>query len=411
MPAQQPLQSWMAALGCGLLLALPGVLPATDFELSLDGRLLSSNGEPSFMEGGLGTVRFDRHDSGLQLGRARFALNQNLGERWSVHLDASMYDDLDRSPVGLTEAYLLFRPYPRDGLRFRLRAGGFYPAISLENRAAGWESPYTLSFSAINSWLAMELRTVGIEGQLDWLGTRTGRLFDLGVTGGVFGWNQGTGAVLAGAGFALTDRQTPLFGRVGQRGAKPLYAAAPFEQFDHREGLYGGVEARYLDRLVLRVVRYDNRADPTAVDNVSGAYAWQTQFDSVGLRLEAQHGWTLILQWLDGQTSTAPWGEWEAWPFRAEFALLSKRIGRSTLSARYDRFSVESLEGYDDGWQQGHAWTAAYIFEADTHWRFTLEWLRVSSSSYIRADLGGPPTLSETQLQLAVRYAFAASVR
>src|SRR5579862_4861755 len=174
MPAQQPLQSWMAALGCGLLLALPGVLPATDFELSLDGRLLSSNGEPSFMEGGLGTVRFDRHDSGLQLGRARFALNQNLGERWSVHLDASMYDDPERAPLGPTEACLLFRPYPRDGLRFRLRAGGFYPAISLENRAAGWESPYTLSFSAINSWLGEELRTIGAEGQIDWLGTKSG---------------------------------------------------------------------------------------------------------------------------------------------------------------------------------------------------------------------------------------------
>src|SRR5579863_8995368 len=329
MSARQHPQAWTAALSCALLLALPGLSRATDFELSLDGRLVSSNAEPSFMEGGLGTVRFDRHDSGLQLGRARFALNQSLGELWSLHLDASMYDQLDRSPVGLTEAYLLFRPYPSEGLRFRLRAGGFYSPISLENRAPGWESPYTLSFSAINSWLAIELPTVGIEGQLEWLGTRTGHTFDLGVTGGVFGWNQGTGGVLAGAGFALTDRQTPLFGRVGRPAAAPLYAAEPFQQFDHREGLYAGFEARYLDRLVLRVLRYDNRADPTAVDSISGAYAWQTQFDSAGLRLEAQHGWTLILQWLDGQTTNDAWGEWGAWPFHAEFALLSKRFGRS----------------------------------------------------------------------------------
>jgi hypothetical protein len=51
------------------------------------------------------------------------------------------------------------------------------------------------------------------------------------------------------------------------------------------------------------------------------------------------------------------------------------------------------------------------VFEADAHWRFTFEWLRVSSSSYTRADLGRPPQLSETQVQLAVRYALAASVR
>lgn len=410
MSARRQWLAWTAALSGAVLLVLPGLSWATDFELSLDGRLVSSNAEPSFMEGGLGTVRFDSHDSGVQLGRARFALNQGLGELWSLHLDASIYDDLDRSPLGLTEAYLLFRPYPRHGLRFRLRAGGFYPAISLENRASGWESPYTLSFSAINSWLATELRSVGVEGQLDWLGTRSGHLFDFAVTGGVFGWNQGTGGVLAGAGFALTDRQTALFGRVGQPAAPPLYAASPFQQFDHREGLYAGFEVRYLDRLVLRVLRYDNRADPSAEDSVSGAYAWQTQFDSAGLRIEAEHGWTLILQWLDGQTSNAAEGAWSAWPFHAQFALLSKRIGRSTLSARYDRFSVESLGGYDDGAQQGHAWTAAYVFEADAHWRFTLEWLRVTSSSYTRADLGGPPQLNETQLQLAVRYALAGSV-
>ena len=58
-----------------------------------------------------------------------------------------------------------------------------------------------------------------------------------------------------------------------------------------------------------------------------------------------------------------------------------------------------------DGAQSGHAWTAAYVFNADAHWRITLEWLQVISSSYNRDDLGGPPLLSETQVQLAVRYA------
>lgn len=45
------------------------------------------------------------------------------------------------------------------------------------------------------------------------------------------------------------------------------------------------------------------------------------------------------------------------------------------------------------------------MFNADAHWRITLEWLQVISSSYNRDDLGGPPLLSETQVQLAVRYA------
>jgi hypothetical protein len=62
------------------------------------------------------------------------------------------------------------------------------------------------------------------------------------------------------------------------------------------------------------------------------------------------------------------------------------------------------------GAQSGHAWTAAYIFNADAHWRFALEWIQVVSSNYNREELGGAPILTETQLQLAVRYALGSGV-
>jgi hypothetical protein len=388
-----------------LLLTLSGVSFATDWELSLDARLVSSDAYPSFMEGGLGTVRFGSDDSGLRLGRARFAVTQPIGEVWSAHLDASVFDDKDRSALGVTEAYLLFRPYPFQGYRFRLKAGGFYPPVSLENRASGWESPYTLSYSAINSWLAVEVRTIGLEGQLDWLGTREGHAFDVGVTGGVFGWNDRAGVMIASNGFVITDRQTGLFGRLGQPGVPPLNGAEPFMEIDHRAGAYLGLEARYLDRAVLRVLRYDNRADPTQLDSVSHVLAWDTRFTSAGLRIEADHGWTAIVQWLDGDTTIAPQSLTLNWPFRAEFALLAKRFGRSTVSARYDRFTVQTNAPEAYGSQDGHAWTAAYVFDADAHWRFTLECVRVSSTSANREDQGGPLTATETQWQLAIRYA------
>jgi hypothetical protein len=394
------------------LLLLSASARAADWEVSLDMRLVNSDADRPFMDGGLGSVRFGRNDSGLQLGRARLALTQQLGELWSAHLDVSAWDNKDRSPVGVTEAYLQFRPYPRAGYRFRLKAGAFYPPVSLENRAPGWESPYGLSYSAIDSWLAVEVRTIGMEAQLDWLGTRSGHLFDLGLTGGVFGWNEGAGVVLANDGFSLTDRQTPVFGRVGQPAVAPLFGAEPFLQLDNHAGVYAGAEARYLDRVVLRVLRYDNRADPTQIDNVSNAIAWDTSFTSAGVRVEGDSGWTGIAQWLDGKTSIAPPGVQLSWPFRAEYALLSRRLGRHTLSARYDRFQVDSsnLE-LGGGWQDGHAWTAAYTFNASAHWRFTLEWLRVVSSSYNRQDLGGPLLATETQLQLAIRYALGSASR
>ena len=386
---------------------------STDWDLDLDARLVNSNAEPSFMEGGLGTTRFSSNDDGLQLGRARLALTQSLGELWSAHVDVSMYDDKDRSPVGVTEAYLLFRPYPFDGYRFRLKVGGFYPPISLENRTAGWDSPYTLSFSAIDSWLATEVRPLGFEGTLDWLGTRTGHGFDLGLTGGIFGWSEGTGVVLTNNGFSLTDRQTPLFGRVGQPRADPLGGAEPFLQVDHHAGIYAGVELRYFDRVVLRALRYDNRAEPMADEVTTSNYSQNTRFNSAGMRIEGNHGWTGIVQWLDGETTTAEDGVprgLSSWPFRAEFALVSKRFGPHTLSARYDRFTVDSVNAWGYGTQDGHAWTAAYAFQASSHWRITLEWLQVVTSSSSREDLGLPPLLTERQMQLAVRYSLGSSI-
>ena len=126
-----------AAMITLLALALAVTGRAADWEMSLDGRLLTSDAGRPVVDGGFGTTRYGSNDSGVQLGRARFAVTASLGELWSAHLDASAWDDKDRSPVGMTEAYLQFRPYPRAGYRFRLKAGAFYPPVSLENRAAG----------------------------------------------------------------------------------------------------------------------------------------------------------------------------------------------------------------------------------------------------------------------------------
>jgi hypothetical protein len=385
------------------LVALSGATAsqATQWELDVDARLLSSDGGKPFIDGGLGATRFGSDQSGLRLGRARFAVSQNLGEIWTLRLDASSWADHDRIPVGLTEGYLQFRPYPVSGYRLRVKAGAFHAPISLENRSSGWESPYTLSYSAINSWLGEELRTLGVETQLDWLGTRAGHGFDFGLTGGVFGWNDPAGVAVAAGGFTLTDRQTLLGGRMGRPGVAPLFAAEPFREIDGRAGAYAGVEARYLDRVVLRFLRYDNNADPAARDAVAHVMAWRTRFDSAGLRVEGQNGWTAILQWLDGETDIEPHSVTLKWPFRAHFALLSKRLGSHLLSVRYDGFAVES-----EGLQKGHAWTAAYVYQSGPRWRYTLEWLHVLSNSYNRAEyLGSAPLATQTQLQLAIRCA------
>jgi hypothetical protein len=383
---------------------------ATSWDLSLDLRAVDSNGRNTFLDGGLGKLRYDGDDSGLHLGRLRAAVTQPIGEVFSAHADVSSWGDNDKNLLDLTEAYVEYRPYPRAGFRSRVRLGAFYPPMSLENRAQGWETPYTITPSAISTWIGEEIRTIGLEGQVDWLGTRTGHAFDLQLTGALFGWNDPAGVMLALHGFAFDDRQTTLFGRVGQRGATATPDRELFHEIDHRPGFYTGAQARYLDRAVLNVIHYDNRADPSAYKVSIDDFAWETTFDAAALRVETAGEWTAIVQWLSGETYIAPGPFLLGWEFASRSALLSKGLGKHMLALRYDDFEVESGEPNEAGNEDGDAWTVAYSFDTGKNWRFMLEWLRVRSDVKARpAVLSESPLATETKVELSVRYAIGGS--
>ena len=67
-----------------------------------------------------------------------------------------------------------------------------------------------------------------------------------------------------------------------------------FHEIDGRPGYYVGAQARYLDRAVLNVLHYDNRADPRAQSAEMRDMAWKTRFDAVALRIETGDEWTLL---------------------------------------------------------------------------------------------------------------------
>jgi hypothetical protein len=292
-----------------------------------------------------------------------------------------------------------------------VRLGAFFPQVSLENRATGWESPYTITPSAISTWIAEEIRTIGLEGQINWLGTDTGHAFELQFTGAAFAWNDPAGAQIAAHGFAFHDRQTTLFGRIGEPVASTAARKEPFHEIDGRAGFYAGAQVRYLENVVFNVFQYDNQADPTAFAPSLQAFAWDTRFDAAALILVTDNGWSALAQGLSGDTSIAPRGLRRTWEFDSYSALLAKTLGPHLFATRYDHIEVELELAAAAGNESGHAWALSYSLERGENWRFTLEWMQVRSDVSARpVRLGEPSLATETQIQVSARYALSGTL-
>ncbi len=393
----------------GVLLLAAGTAAADGFEAGADLLALSSNGTTSWLNNGLGALRFDADHQGLQLDDIRFGYRATAADIVHFTVEAISYGDRDSNPIDLTEAFAEIRPFPHGPWRSRFRIGAFYAPISLEDRLPGWRSPYSLSPSAINTWIGEELRTFGAEYQLDWLGRQRGHDWELTAGGSVFGWNESAGELMSERGWALHDRQSTLFGSFGT--AQP--GAVADERLltadgANRAGYYVNGGAKYLDSLELRALHYDNRADPNAYSEQANNYPWRTQFNSTGIRWTPDSHWTVISQWMRGSTcSDAEDEEYYCWTFESEFLLLSWQSGANRLSGRYDRFDMHQSEppdDIDDGYRDnGHAWTIAYQREINRYLSIALELLQVDSRLNERLEFGLPEATVERQLAFALR--------
>jgi hypothetical protein len=370
----------------------------------LDVRWINATGETSYLNGGLGTLRFDPDHEGLRLGRAVLAPRLRLTDVVTLHAVIDAYGDHDRNPVDFSEFWAEVRPFPTNSVRWRARIGAFYMPVSLENRGAGWCDVYSITPSALNTWLGEEFRTIGAEVEARWLGASSDYLGDFAVVAAAYGWNDPAGVLVSDRGFALTDRPSTLFGGLG-RPPTTLY-----HEIDRKPGYYGGLSWRHHDRLEIRALRYDNKADPGA-STVAGGGAWRTRFSSFGARLEPTAHWTFIAQYVDGDTVIGP--DSDAYnqfrmTYHVAFGLVSYEWGAQRLTVRFDDFGTHHLSGFYGlpANESGHAWTAAWTRDLGEHWQLAAEWIRVWSQFPPRAEFGVPSALIESQVQIAMRYRF-----
>jgi hypothetical protein len=404
MRAVRSMRGLAAGAGAAIALCLAAGTAHADVEASLELRVVESDGRDSFMDGGLGKLRYDDGDDGVQLGRARLAWRDGIGGNWHANVDVSAWSLDDHNAIDLTEAWLEWRPVPRSAWRSNVKIGAFYAPVSLEHRAPGWSNPYTISSSALNTWVGEELRTIGVAYELDRQGIAAGGRYDYGAQVAVFGWNDPAGVIIALRGFALHDYQTPLFGRIGTFAYGGREQRVIFHEIDDRPGFHAGAWVRNDLGFELRALRYDNRGDPTVEAPSIDDWAWDTRFNSLGLRYDGPRGTAFIAQWLDGVTRATPDPQY-TWDFSAWFVLLAQDFGRHRLSARYDDFHTRQAQYPPGPWSRegGKATTLGWTWTFNGHVELAAEWLRVDSRYNVRAALGEAPDAIEHSAQLALR--------
>lgn len=397
-------------LGC---LALAPPLAAQDADLHgyLDCRLVARPSERSWTDGGLGKTRFG--DGGTTAG----CVQAGLVGTWQITpalraLADVQYATPAHDAWSLLEAYLRYRPVSTTPLRWSLKLGAFFPPVSLENEAIGWTSPWTLTPSAIDSWVGEELRSIGAEAQLEWRGGG----YTLAGVAAVLRSNDPAGELIAARGWSLSDLTSGLGSAVrepdvyalGNQESVPL-RFNPFLENDARAGWYAGASWQAPGRGRIELLRYDNDADPaTHSGGVSPVFSWHTQFWNLGGELDAG-GFVLLAQAMRGSTRIAPAPDFStSTDFDAAYVLAGRTFGAWRAALRIDAFATSQQPPSlaDRVREHGGAATFALSWRPFEWLRLTGECLHVRSWRNQRVEEGLAAQQDDSQLQLSARVLF-----
>ncbi len=390
----------------------------------------SSTDLKAWPEGGLGKLRYA--DDGAEAVRLFAEYHGRITPTLNARVVADYVDD-GSSGLGVTEAYMDWRPIPRSPNQQQVRFGAFYPPLSLENGAHGWESPFTYSYSAINTWLGEEIRPLGAEWSLrrrlaSTRNTQEVRAFAAGFYG-----NDPAATLLFWRGWSLHDRQTrlndrlpipqiPVFGAAGTIVALRPQPVQPFTETDHRPGFYLGGEWRYTRRALVQLARYDNRADPWSF--AEGQWGWHTSFDHLAVQVALPWDLGLMAQWMRGQTywvsgafadgTSVPSANIVEDEFEAKYLMLTRKWRSAhRVALRYDDFGIERPDAvpvlHAD---EGHAWTLSYRYEPNERFSGGVEWLEIQSQRDLWPYFYGVPgQANESQLRLQFSLRLGAPAR
>lgn len=271
----------------------------------------------------------------------------------STHLQARESSTKDSARhLGFVELQARYRNDLDFNQSVQLTFGQFFLPISMENTERFWESPYTLSFSSLNSWIGEEFRPIGLDASylyhfdhgLEWETAAT-----------LFGGNDSMGAILAYRGWSYGRHRT-VFGDVlsvpeltsledggpfeGQRddGSKPFG-----RELDDRPG-YALRTSVTGDDYIASLAWIDNRGD-TRLHH--GEYAWRTKFAVLGGSWLVTDELELISEASYGNTTMGAAPGVDA-DFYSAYLMASYLREELRYSVRFDLFGMDDLDDMDD---------------------------------------------------------------
>lgn len=381
---------------------------------------------PSFLEGGFGKLLDGSGDGRVEsaIGEARLAVDWQMGAGWGLFVHGVARRDADGDGTsggagsGLLEAFVERSFGDGEWHLWTVRAGQFFLPSSRENVDSLWTSPYTLSLSAMNSWIAEEIRPIGVDVAYRKTFPSDHKL-QLAAT--VFGGHDTSATLLAWRGFSFHDRPTPTgrfvplppierfgeqFPHQSARGSKAFGS-----DLDGRPGYAG--RARWSapdDRAIVQATAFLNRGDRALHGE---EYAWETDFRWLSAETRLPAGLRLIGEWGTGTSRMgfAPQGERSEAVvdilFDTFYVLLTRDFGTWRATVRYDDFRVEDRDStaLDDNREDGRAWTLAVLVPIDEHWRAGVEWLDVEADRPAARQAGSPPVDGDS-LRAELRFAF-----
>ena len=365
----------------------------------LDVRLARGGRSSSWGDRGAAKTRYGgrRGQGGLRrVTRAvvsQLALEVGADLPWDISARAQLnwtpdIDGMDDAPQ-LIEAFLR-KEWGEWEQGWGLRAGVMNIPFSLEHRGPAITPKYTLTPSALNTWLWEEAKVVGFEADW-WRETHSGwRLTVLAGTG--FGADQ-AGHLLAVRGWTLHDAlsgvnsQLPLPG--SGRGNVEV-----FDERDHRPAVYTWLTLQDPDKWGLLGIGYfDNLGDQ------GKRGVWETRYGTVGAVLHPLSQVDFLVQYMAGSASHSCGCDVG---FTAFYALLSAHHRGHRLSARFDVFRTNDQDGPPNYRDHGDAFTVAYLFEFGLHHRLAFEYMWVQSRH--AGPFRGSPSDDGWQLSYRFRY-------